>query len=150
QTVFDRPTWSVASLLPTQQPSPQEGPITPQTLHHLLRLSSLPPPSSPQEESSMLQTLHTQLHFVRDVQSVDTTGIAPLRSIRDETSAGISEATVTLDSLREVLGRENVVGHRRRPRRDREAEKVQSDEEILVEAATRRRRERGYYLVDKG
>ncbi|KAK3321162.1 hypothetical protein B0T19DRAFT_444940 [Cercophora scortea] len=67
----------------------------------------------------MLATLHSQLHFVRDIQSVDTSGLEPLRSIRDETDAGISEATIGLDhdQVREALDNEDVFGHCRRPRR---------------------------------
>lgn len=98
----------------------------------------------------MLRTLRTQLHFVRDVQSVATGGVAPLRAIRDETSAGAAEATVTADSLREALARESVMGYRRRPRRDRAGDRVRGEEEKMVEEATRERRERRYYLVDTG
>jgi len=51
---------------------------------------------------------------------VDTEGVEPLQSIRDETDEGIGEATVGLESLREALGREEVRGRGRRPRRRRE------------------------------
>lgn len=98
----------------------------------------------------MLRTLHTQLHFVRDIQSVDTTGVSPLRAIRDETSAGVLESTVTLEKVQGILGRETKFGHRKRPRRLRDEERERSEEERLVEAATAPRRERGYYLVESG
>ncbi|KAK7733331.1 hypothetical protein SLS53_008228 [Cytospora paraplurivora] len=159
-TVFTRPTWSVRSLLPTSQPqsrpsdsSPQPtgtttSAITPTTLHHLLRLSALPPPGTPAEEASMLATLEAQLHFVRDIQSVDTTGVEPLRSIRDETSAGLAESTVTLDTLRDALSRETVVGHARRPQRLRTPDDgARSAEEELVEAETAGRRDKRYFVV---
>lgn len=99
----------------------------------------------------MLGTLRAQLYFVRDVQSVDTRGVEPLRSIRDETAAGVAESTVTLDTLREALSREAAVGFRRRPRRVKDArERVQSEEERLVEAATAERRDKRYFVVASG
>lgn len=99
----------------------------------------------------MLATLQAQLHFVRDIQSVDTAGVEPLRSIRDETSAGVAESTVTLDTLREALSREAVVGHRQRPRRVKTPEdEERCAEEKLVEAATAGRREHRYFVVASG
>ncbi|KAK2607317.1 hypothetical protein N8I77_006000 [Diaporthe amygdali] len=145
-SIFANPTWSVRSLLPSLPPSSEE--ITAATLHHLLRLSALPPPRTSVEKDRMLGTLRAQLHFVRDIQSVDTRGVEPLRSIRDETSAGVAESTVTLDTLREALSRETAVGYRRRPRRVRDAKaEGLSEEERLVEAATRERREKRYFVV---
>lgn len=117
--VFAKPTWSVRALLSppstststSPPPSAQSTPsslspeeddaqqstrktttteeITPQTLSHLLRLSALPQPTSPAEQASMLSTLHTQLRFVRDVQTVDTRGVAPLHLIHDETTKAV-------------------------------------------------------------
>lgn len=101
----------------------------------------------------MLSTLHTQLHFVRSIQSVPSAGIAPLRAIRDETAAGAAEATITVGVLRDALQREKQFGFRRRPRRVREGEErsgVGEEEERLVEHATAGRRERGYYVVESG
>lgn len=99
----------------------------------------------------MLGTLRAQLHFVRDIQSVDTRGVEPLRSIRDETSAGVAESTVTLETLREALSRETAVGYRRRPRRVKDTqERAQSEEERLVEAATVQRRDKRYFVVASG
>src|SRR3954454_3409908 len=82
--LLSKPTWSVRSLLPDSSNPPAQE-ITPQKLRHLLHLSALPQPKSPVEEAEMLKTLHSQLHFVRDIQSVDTEGVEPLQSIRDET-----------------------------------------------------------------
>lgn len=76
----------------------------------------------------MLSTLESQLGFVRAVRDVDTTGIEPLRAIRDETAAGLQEQTVGLEQLREVLEKEDVIGHARRPRRPRGGE--QKDPEV--------------------
>ena len=65
----------------------------------------------------MVETLQSQLQFVRDVQSVDTSGVEPLRSVRDETEDGINEQKVGLAELQTSLLKEKVIGHTRRPRR---------------------------------
>ncbi|KAI1169495.1 hypothetical protein F4777DRAFT_572950 [Nemania sp. FL0916] len=126
-SLLSQPTWSVRSLLPPSTPSPtptstasEPEAITPKTLHHLLRLSALPLPKTSEEETQMLATLSSQLHFVRAIQRVDTLGVAPLRVIRDETAAGVrEEQTIGLAELRDALAAEDVVGHARRPRRRR-------------------------------
>ncbi len=64
----------------------------------------------------MVEVLQSQLHFVRGIQSVETTGVEPLRSIRDETEDGMREATVGVAQLHEALENEAVHGHSRRPR----------------------------------
>ncbi|KAI0124532.1 hypothetical protein F4776DRAFT_207792 [Hypoxylon sp. NC0597] len=115
--ILSRPSWSVRSLLPSTESSDTK--ITPQTLHHLLRLSALPSPKSAEEESRMLRTLESQLHFVRAIREVDTTGVEPLRAIRDETAQGMREQTIGLEQLKEALAKEDIVGHARRPRRRR-------------------------------
>jgi hypothetical protein len=63
----------------------------------------------------MLDTLAAQLHFVGEIQRVDTTGVKPLQAIRDETKAAEQEQTIGLDTLKEALDREKVIGkwHRR-------------------------------------
>ncbi|KAL2140970.1 hypothetical protein VTI28DRAFT_3015 [Corynascus sepedonium] len=136
-TLLSKPTWSIRTLLPTPssssttttttQQQDEEPPIvTPEQLAHLLRLSALPQPPdslSPEEKSlqtrRMLADLDAQLHFVRDIQRVNTEGIDPLPSIRDETAAGLREAAVTVETLRRALAEEEVVGRCRRPRRRR-------------------------------
>lgn len=67
----------------------------------------------------MIKTLHTQLHFVRDIQKVNTEGVEPLRSIRDETEEGIKEITIGMDELKDAFAKEDIVGKNRRPRRRR-------------------------------
>jgi hypothetical protein len=67
----------------------------------------------------MLQTLHSQLHFVRDIQNVNTEGVEPLQSIRDETEEGIREATIGIEELKEALAAEAIKGRNRRPKRRR-------------------------------
>jgi aspartyl/glutamyl-tRNA(Asn/Gln) amidotransferase C subunit len=125
------PTWAVRSLLPN--PYLDEKPaatITPQQLHHLLRLSALPLPEDAEEETSMLQTLETHLHFVRQIQKVDTTGVEPLVSICDETPDAREENTIRLADLRAELAAEekspNFNRRRRVPREDPEARKAES------------------------
>ncbi len=63
----------------------------------------------------MLDTLAAQLHFVGEIQRVDTTGIKPLRAIRDETKAAEQEQTIGLDTLKDALSKEKTIGkwHRR-------------------------------------
>ncbi|KAF8252427.1 hypothetical protein K440DRAFT_658222 [Wilcoxina mikolae CBS 423.85] len=79
------PSWSVSSLLPPSS-TPTDTTITPAKLHHLLRLSALSPPSTLAAETSLLNSLHNHLHFVRAVQEVDTTDVPPLSRIEDEVS----------------------------------------------------------------
>ncbi|RWA05269.1 hypothetical protein EKO27_g9837 [Xylaria grammica] len=117
-SLLSQPTWSVRSLLPPSTSEPSTT-VPPKTLHHLLRLSALPPPRTPDEESQMLATLSSQLHFVRAIQSVDTAGIEPLRAIRDETAQGLSEQILGLAELQDTLMLEDMVGQARRPRRRR-------------------------------
>lgn len=65
----------------------------------------------------MLKTLESQIHFVKEIQRVDATGVEPLRSIRDESPAAVQEVTIGLDRLKEALAKEQVVGRQRRIRR---------------------------------
>ncbi|KAI0395994.1 hypothetical protein F5Y17DRAFT_456498 [Xylariaceae sp. FL0594] len=145
--LLSKPNWSVRSLLPSPSDSPtppskkkttttssseptttpstqtltdvEPKAITAKTLHHLLRLSALPGPETPEEESEMLATLTSQLRFVRAIRAVDTAGVAPLRAIRDETEAGLKEQTIGLQDLWLALEAEDVIGQARRPRRPR-------------------------------
>lgn len=67
----------------------------------------------------MLSTLRDQLHFVGKVQQVDTTGVEPLKAIRDETAAAEQEQTITLETLKDALAKEKVIGkHYKRIQRD--------------------------------
>lgn len=112
-----KPTWSVRSLLPPKSPTQT---ITRTQLHHLLRLSALPLPKDKAEEKKMLQSLHAQLHFVGDIQGVNTDGVEPLVRIAEETEAGRKEATIGLEDLREALDKEIVTGRNKRSRRVRD------------------------------
>jgi Asp-tRNA(Asn)/Glu-tRNA(Gln) amidotransferase C subunit len=126
-----KPTWSVKSLLSDPSAVKHQPPaVTPKQLHHLLRLSALPQPKDAEEESSMLRTLETQLHFVREIQKVNTAGVEPLVSIRDETEEAREENTITLADLQEDLDAEEKVGRngrvRRLPREDPKAKKAEN------------------------
>jgi Asp-tRNA(Asn)/Glu-tRNA(Gln) amidotransferase C subunit len=114
--LLSKPTWSVSSLLPDRH-VPSEDEITPEKLHHLLRLSALPLPKNKDHEAKMLETLHSHLHFVRDIQKVNTDGVEPLRNIRDETEEGIKDITIGMEQLKEAFAKEDVVGKNQRPRR---------------------------------
>lgn len=126
-----KPAWSVRSLLPDPSSIPTNE-ITPKQLHHLLRLSALPLPKSPEEESEMLKTLHAQLHFVRNIQEVDTEGVEPLQSIRDETAEGMKDVTIGLAQMQKALAKEDFKGRSRRPRRRRDIALNSKDEEWNV------------------
>ncbi|KAJ5168550.1 uncharacterized protein N7482_004144 [Penicillium canariense] len=117
ESMLAEPSWSVRSLIPDQAAEQSEPSITPKQLRHLLRLSALPQPASPEEEQSMLRTLESQIHFVKEIQGVDTTGIEPLRSIRDESAAAVKETTIGLDRLKDAFSKEHVSGRRRRVQR---------------------------------
>lgn len=66
----------------------------------------------------MLETLASQLYFVQEIQKVDTTGVEPLRALRDETLETEKASEVTLRSLKEALDQEEVIGeHHKRVRR---------------------------------
>ncbi|KAE8393617.1 DUF726-domain-containing protein [Aspergillus alliaceus] len=112
-----KPSWSVRSLLPDQSAKQSSQSVTPAQLHHLLRLSALPQPSSKEEETKMLETLESQIHFVREIQRADTTGVVPLQSIRDESPEALKENTVGLGQLKEALSKERVVGRNKRIQR---------------------------------
>jgi Asp-tRNA(Asn)/Glu-tRNA(Gln) amidotransferase C subunit len=119
EQLLAEPTWSVESLLPPKTRSPDAPQITSLQLHHLLRLSALPPPETPEQEQKMLDTLVAQLHFVGKIQEVDTSGVEPLRAIRDETTAAEEEQTVTMTTLADALKNEKIIGtHYKRIQRD--------------------------------
>lgn len=119
EQILLEPTWSVESLLPTKTHASDVPKISSQQLHHLLRLSALPPPESPEQEQKMLETLAAQLHFVGKIQKVDTTGLTPLRALRDETKQAEKEQTISMDTLKEALSKEKVIGlHHKRIQRD--------------------------------
>ncbi|KAF2460565.1 hypothetical protein BDY21DRAFT_279887, partial [Lineolata rhizophorae] len=113
EDVLGEPTWSVRTLLPSS--SIDASLVSVKTLRHLRRLSALPPPSK-DEEAEMLETLKSQLHFVNEIRKVDAAGVAPLRSIRDETCDEMDE--ISLGDMSDALAAEEVIGrHHKRIRR---------------------------------
>ncbi|KAK5258625.1 hypothetical protein LTR40_007534 [Exophiala xenobiotica] len=121
--LLENPTWSVASLLPPLRAKAEDNSdITREKLHHLLRLSALPLPANEEEESSMLDTLRQQIHFVKEIQKVDTTGIEPLVAIRDETKEAHTERQITKESLSEFLALEEERGKNGTIRRKKSVE----------------------------
>jgi Asp-tRNA(Asn)/Glu-tRNA(Gln) amidotransferase C subunit len=119
EQLLAEPTWAVESLLPPKTRAPDAPRITSKQLHHLLRLSALPPPETPEAEQKMLDTLDAQLHFVGKIQEVDTSGVEPLRAIRDESEAAEQEQTITVETLAGALEKEKIVGsHYKRIQRD--------------------------------
>jgi aspartyl/glutamyl-tRNA(Asn/Gln) amidotransferase C subunit len=149
EAILEKPNWSVAALLSPKQSSSEAPVITTQQLHHLLRLSALPMPRSDEEEREMLETLASQLRFVQEIQSVDTTGVEPLQSLRDETKAGEQEAEIGLATLEEALSQEDIRGtHHRRIRRRTDPSAGDRAESWDVLGAARKRV--GPYFVVEG
>lgn len=109
QSMLAQPSWSVRSLLPTSEATGTSQ-IGRNELHHLLKLSALPLPKSNEEEQRMLKTLESQIHFVKEIQKIDTSGVEPLVAIRDETAESIREQTITLETLQPYLDKEKKVG----------------------------------------
>ncbi|OAF59436.1 hypothetical protein VC83_03718 [Pseudogymnoascus destructans] len=114
---LSKPSWSVQSLLPSASDATTTPSTTPAQLSHLLRLSALPQPKDAAEEESMIAMLESQLHFVREIQKVDTTGVEPLQAIREETKEALAERTIGLETLEDALAQEEFKGKMKRPRR---------------------------------
>jgi len=106
--------------------SEAEEEITKGKLHHLLKLSALPLPKSEEEEGQMLQDLRDQVHFVKEIQKVDTTDVQPLVAIRDETSEYRQEKTITRGTLAEFIALEEKKGKNGTIRRRKDTYQVTS------------------------
>ena len=148
---FDKPSWSVQSLLDPERSAGPIEPVTKAQLHHFLRLSALPLPKSDEEEQKMIRDLQAQLRFVKAVQRVDTEGIEPLQSIRDETVAGRQRNTFNVENMKEVFDQEEVVGRRGRIRRKQSVQQEQSetDNESKWNPLAHAAKTRGpYFVVD--
>ena len=148
EELLSKPTWSVASLLPkVSESSPNE--VSSKQLRHLLKLSALPPPKDDSEEAKMLKTLSSQLHFVKEIQKANTTGVQPLQSLRDETAQGEHEAELGLEALKDALAAEDVRGKfhpRIRRRRDADQALKKDEWNVLGSAA----KKTGRYFVVEG
>jgi hypothetical protein len=62
----------------------------------------------------MLETLDSQLHFVRQIQQLEADLVAPLKSIRDESTVADSECEIGCEELKEALENDEV--SRKNPR----------------------------------
>lgn len=116
---FPEPAWTVHSFLPETTSAVATADsisISPAQLSHFLRLAALPQPATAADQASMLETLTSQLRFVRAMQSVNTAGVTPLQALRDETPDAAAENTVGLEdpAVSEFLAREQRVGRMRR------------------------------------
>jgi len=134
EAMLAKPTWSVESLFQNHSPASEALPITQKHLHHLLRLSALPLPTSEAQEKKMISDLQSQLRFVQAIQQVDTEGVEPLVALRDETEEAKREDEITIESLREEFAKEEVVGMRGGIRRRRDAPDVERREEVEEDA----------------
>jgi Asp-tRNA(Asn)/Glu-tRNA(Gln) amidotransferase C subunit len=146
--LLSKPTWSVASLLPKASDS-DSNEVSSKQLRHLLKLSALPPPKDDTDEAKMLKTLTSQLHFVKEIQKANTTGVQPLQSLRDETAHGEQEAELGLEALKDALAAEDVRGkfHPRIRRRRDAAQAVKKDEWNVLGSAGKKT---GRYFVVEG
>lgn len=98
----------------------------------------------------MLKTLSSQLHFVKEIQSVDTSGVEPLRSIRDETREAEKEVEITMGDLKEAFAKEERVGRTGRLRRRKDLPvdtDGAEDWDVLGHASRRVGR---YFVVESG
>ena len=130
EEMFAKPYWSVKSLFKSDESSASTPAITQKQLHHLLRLSALPLPTSEAQEAKMIKDLQSQLKFVQAIQQVDTEGVEPLQSIRDETKEAEKEKEITVKSLQGEFDKEKVVGKRGRIRRRNEVPAAARDERM--------------------
>ena len=99
----------------------------------------------------MLATLTSQLHFLRHIQAVDTSGVEPLRSLRDETVEGQVEQELGMEELQGALDGEDIKGkwHRRVRRRREKDGRTQQDRDWDVLGNAERKAGR-YFVVDAG
>ncbi|KAF2708372.1 hypothetical protein K504DRAFT_305442 [Pleomassaria siparia CBS 279.74] len=148
EELLEMPTWSVESLLPSSDKALDAPKISSEQLHHLLRLSALPLPETAEEETNMLNTLSTQLHFVGQMQRVDTKDVKPLRAIRDETATAEKDQTVTIATLKAAFDQEEVIGkHHKRIQRNPLPADANDVENWDVLGSTKRK-EGKYFVVE--
>ena len=130
EEILVEPSWSVKALFNSKkEASSMSSSVSCERLHHLLRLSALPLPTSATEEAAMLKDLELQLCFVSAIQRVDTADVQPLVSIRNETEEGYGDEAITLDALKEDLAKEEAVGTRGRIRRSSDGKVGKDDAE---------------------
>lgn len=145
------PTWSVESLMPTDEASLESPSISSKQLHHLLRLSALPPPATPEDEARILKSLSSHLHFVNAIRKVDTTGVKPLQSLRDETAVGNKEEEVGLEDLKDAFAQEEMKGkYYKRIRRKQEMPEDTEGSQAWDVLGSAEKRVGRYFVVEGG
>lgn len=100
----------------------------------------------------MLDTLESQIHFVQEIQLVDTTGVEPLARIRDETAEAVKENTIGIEQLKEYLAKEQTSGRRGRIQRIVGAKNARPDGTVwdgdALQSATKTKGK--YFVVEIG
>ena len=96
----------------------------------------------------MIADLQSQLRFVQAIQSVDTTGVKPLQSIRDETKEAEAEREITLATLKGEFDKEQVVGIRGRIKRGEDAPDPVNEVKGWDPLAQASRKVGRYFVVD--
>jgi Asp-tRNA(Asn)/Glu-tRNA(Gln) amidotransferase C subunit len=100
----------------------------------------------------MLATLHSQLHFVNQIRAVDTSGVQPLQSLRDETEAGRRDAEIGMEELKEAFAEEDLKGSylkriRRRRTNEMSEKKTMGEEDWDVLGSAQKKVGR-YFVVE--
>lgn len=99
----------------------------------------------------MLETLTSQLHFVNDIRKVDTTGVKPLQSLRDETAAGIKEAEIGIEHLKDAFAQEENKGsYYKRIRRKQDMPKDTEGAAAWNVLGSAQKRVGRYFVVEGG
>ena len=148
EEALNKPSWSVRSLVQSNTQATGKATVSQKELHHLLRLSALPLPANKAEESDMIKTLESQLQFVNTIQTVDTTGVKPLQSIRDETDEGMKENEITLESMKGDLDKEVVNERSKRIRNGKNwGKRIEAEEEDHVDPINLAPRKVGRFVV---
>jgi len=97
----------------------------------------------------MLKTLSSQLHFVKEIQKVDTTGVEPLRSLRDESLQAQKENEINMGTLKAAFEQEESLGkHHKRIRRKHELPVNTRDAEDWDVMGYAQKRAGNYFVVD--
>ncbi len=104
------PTWSISSCAPSGTDHKDRVPVDEERLDHLQKLSALSTPDRATEKARMLRHMTSHIHFVREVQQVDTQDASALRSIRVETDSAFSDNQISIDSVKDALLSEETSG----------------------------------------
>lgn len=146
---LSEPSWSVKSLLPRKSEDESTRTVSREQLHHLMRLSALNLPQNEVEEDHILQGLDAHLNFVKDIQSVDTSDVKPLRNFHNESQATEHNREITIDSLREALENEELIGkHQSRIRKKLSTDKITNDAEALDVSKWPGISDGGFFVLD--